>query len=90
MTSATGTDKRNMWVRGLLMILMALAFHVSAIVLGLAAIIQFVVTLTTNGPNERLVIFSRSLGSYLKQIASYVCFATEDVPFPFQAWPSDG
>ena len=37
MTSATGTEKRNMWVRGLFMIPMALAFHVSAIVLGLAA-----------------------------------------------------
>ena len=89
MTSATGTEKRSIWLRGLLILVMALAFHVSAIVLGAAAMVQFVVVLTTNHPNERLVAFSRSLGAYLKQIASYVCFATEDKPFPFTAWPAD-
>jgi len=89
-TSATGGDKRSIWLRALLMILMALAFHVSAIVLCVAALIQFVLALVTNGPNERLTALGKSLGMYLGQVAAFVSFATEELPFPFQAWPSSG
>lgn len=89
-TSATGADKRSLWLRGLLMILMALAFHVSAIVLAVAAVIQFVLAAVTNGPNDRLIALGKSLGLYLSQVAAFVCFATEDLPFPFREWPSGG
>ena len=89
-TSATGGDKRSIWLRALLMILMALAFHVSAIVLSVAAVVQFVFSVATNSPNERLAALGKSLGTYLGQIASFVSFATEELPFPFQAWPSSG
>jgi hypothetical protein len=42
----------------------------------------------SDGPNARLLAFGRSLGLYLGQIADFVSFATEDVPFPFGDWPS--
>jgi len=38
--------------------------------------------------NERLVLFGRSLGRYLQQIAEFEIFATEEMPFPFNDWPS--
>ena len=81
-------DKRSIWVRGLYMILMAVAFHISGMLLAIGAIIQFVLALVSDGPNARLIGFGQSLGLYLRQIASFVSFATEDVPFPFSAWPS--
>jgi hypothetical protein len=30
----------------------------------------------------------RSLGLYLRQIADFECFATEELPFPFSDWPA--
>lgn len=83
----TNDGKRRIWVRGVLMILMAIAFHVCGTLLALAAIIQFVLALLTNTPNARLIAFGRSLGLYLSQIAEFVSFGTEQVPFPFNEWP---
>jgi hypothetical protein len=86
-TQSSGA-KRNIWMRGLFMLLMGLAFHVSGTVLGIVTVIQFVIVLMSDSPNERLLSFGRSLGVYLRQIVSYLTFVTQDVPFPFQEWPS--
>lgn len=86
-TSATGDSKRNVWLRGLLMILMAIAFQICGTLLAICAVVQFVLALT-DAPNARLIALGKNLGSYLGQIASFVSFATEEAPFPFSAWPS--
>ena len=79
---------RNIWMRGLLMILMALAYQLASTLLACVAIIQFVLALLSDAPNSRLMGFGRSLGRYQSQIANFVSFATEDPPFPFTDWPS--
>jgi len=84
---ATTNGKRSIWLRGLLMMLMAMAFQISGTLLALGAIVQFVLALSDT-PNARLIAFGQSLGLYLSQIASFVSFATEEAPFPFSAWPS--
>ena len=84
----TTNGKRSIWLRAMLMILMAIAFHICGPLLALAAIIQFVLALLTNTPNAGLIAFARSLGLYLSQIADFVGFGTEEVPFPFNEWPS--
>ena len=81
-------NKRNVWIRGLFMLLMAIAFHVCATVLGFVTVIQFVIALLTDAPNTRLVSFGRSMGSYLQQIVDFLTFATEEMPFPFSEWPA--
>ena len=81
-------NKRNIWIRGLFMLLMAIAFHVCATVLGFVTIIQFVITLLGDTPNIRLVSFGRSMASYLRQIVNYLTFASEVMPFPFSKWPA--
>jgi hypothetical protein len=81
-------NKRNIWIRGLFMLLMAIAFHACATVLGFVTVIQFVITLLNDTPNDRLVSFGRSMGSYLRQIVSFLTFATEEMPFPFREWPA--
>ena len=81
-------NKRNIWIRGLFMLLLFLAFHVCATVLCIVAVIQFVMKLLGDTPNERLVVFGRSLGRYLQQIADFQVFATEEMPFPFSDWPA--
>ena len=87
-TPAIPNGTRRIWLRGLLMILMAIAFHISGTLLALGAIVQFVLALLTDASNARLIAFGQSLGLYLSQIADFVSFATEEVPFPFSAWPS--
>jgi hypothetical protein len=84
----TGLEKRNIWLRGLLMILMGLAYQLASTVLFFAAIIQFVFALFSDAPNPRLAAFGRSVGRFLSQIANFVSFASEEVPFPFTDWPT--
>ena len=81
-------DQRNIWLRGLMMILMAMAFQLAATLLGLLAVVQFVLALMGNTPNHRLSGFGQALGRYLRQIADFVSFGSEDAPFPFADWPS--
>ena len=87
-TPVTANNKRSIWVRAVLMIFMAIAFHISGTLLALGAIIQFVLALLSDKPNTRLIAFGQSLGRYLGQLADFVTFGTEEVPFPFNDWPS--
>ncbi len=88
-TSQTPGDKRNIWLRGLFMLLMLLVLHVCGTVLFVVAVIQFVIALVNGVPNERLAALGRNLGSYFRQIVLFLTFATEEVPFPFSDWPAD-
>lgn len=80
--------KYNIWLRGLVMLLMGLAYQVMGTVVLIVTIIQFVIRLLSGAPNARLLSFGRSLGRYLQQIVSYLTFASEEIPFPFNDWPS--
>jgi len=85
--SPAAANQRNIWMRGLMMIVMALAFQLAASLLGLIAVVQFVLALVSDAPNERLSHFGKGLGRYLRHIADFVTFGSEDVPFPFSDWP---
>lgn len=78
---------RKLWVRLLLMLLLAAAFQLAAWVLGFLAVAQLLLAVATGAPNPRLQHFGRSLGRYLTQIADFESFASEELPFPFSEWP---
>ena len=86
---STPDEKRSLWVRVLLMLLMGLAFHIAITVIGTLALVQLLFAVISDGPNERLQHFGRALGQYLRQITDFVSFASEELPFPFSDWPSD-
>ncbi len=86
--SAETQTPRNIWMRGLLMILMALAYQLASTLLFFVAIIQFILVLIHESPNPRLAAFGLSLGRYQAQNANFVSFASEDLPFPFAEWPA--
>jgi len=75
-------------MRGLFMLLMALAYQVAGTLLLIVAVIQFVMVLLTSAPNKQLVEFGRSLGRYFQQIVNFLSFVTEQMPFPFSEWPA--
>lgn len=87
-TSGTPANAGSIWMRGLLMLLLILALHISGTVIFIVAVIQFVMMLLAGKPNARLVAFGRSLGRYLQQIVNFLTFATEEMPFPFGNWPA--
>ncbi|MCK9200802.1 MAG: DUF4389 domain-containing protein [Gallionella sp.] len=87
--SQTSGSKHNIWLRGLWMLLMLLVLHVCGTVLFIVALVQFVVVLLNDAPNERLVVLGRNLASYFRQIVLFLTFATEEVPFPFSEWPAN-
>jgi hypothetical protein len=87
-TTLAAPEGRRLWVRVLLMLLLAATFHLAASVLLFVAVLQLVLAMATSGPNDRLRGFGRSLGRYLGQIAQFASFATEELPFPFSDWPS--
>ena len=64
-----------------------LNFQFSAWILVLTALVQLVFAIFNDEPNRRLQLFGSSVGLYLTQIASFVTFATETLPFPFSDWP---
>lgn len=83
-------DRRNIWMRGMFMLLVLLAVHLCGTVLFIITAVQFVLLLLNDAPNARLVAFGRSLGRYLQQCANYLSFVSEEPPFPFSDWPMEG
>ncbi len=87
-TPDTPIIRRNIWIRALFMLLMGLAYHVAGTVLCIVTLMQFFIMLLNDTPNVRLVAFGRSLGRYFRQIVNFLTFATEEIPFPFNDWPT--
>ena len=78
----------NPWVRGLHMLLMTLAFYGVATILFLVALTQFLLFLFSQAPNQRLASFGRSLALYFQQLVEFLTFASDELPFPFNDWPT--
>ncbi|KZZ05822.1 hypothetical protein A3744_24825 [Oleiphilus sp. HI0073] len=57
------------------------------LLLALIALLQSVIAVVSGQPNEALKDFGARLGIYLKQIAEFVSFENDDMPFPFSDWP---
>ncbi len=89
MTDTTLTlPPRKLPMRALLMLAMCLAFQLAAWVLIAVAVLQLAFAIFSDETNPRLQVLGRSLGRYLGQIAGFVSFSTEALPFPFSDWPS--
>ncbi len=79
--------KRLLILRVVFMVLMGLAFYLSTTVLVALTLVQLLLNIVSDAPNERLTHFGRALGRYLRQIAEYLSFARDEAPFPFSEWP---
>lgn len=87
-TALATLPPRKLPMRALLMLLMCLTFQLAVWVLITVAVLQLGFAVFSDEPNPRLQAVGRSLGRYLGQIAGFVSFATETLPFPFSDWPS--
>jgi hypothetical protein len=82
-------SKRSTWLRGLYMLLFWLIYNVAEIVMIAVALFQFVVTLFTGKANLRVLEFGQSLSIYIYQVWRFLTFNSEELPFPFAAWPTN-
>jgi hypothetical protein len=79
---------RSTWLRLVFMIVMALLYGLSRLVVTAVIILQFLHVLFTGQKNPSLVALGQSLATYTYQIVMYLTFVTEVRPFPFDAdWP---
>ncbi len=80
---------QSTWMRGLYILLFAVIYSVTEIVIGLVVIIQFLFVLITRQANEKLLELGASLSTYIYQILSYVTFNSDERPFPFSDFPEN-
>jgi len=79
---------RSTWLRLFFMLVLALFYGVSRIVMLVVIVVQFCHVLFTGETNRPLRDFGLSLATYTYQILCYLTFNTEQRPFPFDAeWP---
>ena len=81
--------RRSIWLRLVFMIVLSVAFNVAEVIIFAVVAFQFLASLFTGQPNDRLAGFGRNLARYLQQITVYLTFATEEKPFPFTPWPHE-
>lgn len=78
---------KNTWVRGLYMLLFALIYSITKILVAAVAVFQFFATLLTGKANERLMTFGQNLSTFIYQIIQFFTFNSEEKPYPFSPWP---
>jgi hypothetical protein len=81
---------RDVWMRGLFMLLFMIAFWVGQTLLNLLAIVQFLWLLFANEPNQFLGRFGGSLSIWFSEVARFLSCASEEKPFPWKSWPDAG
>jgi hypothetical protein len=89
-TQGETVRRREVWKRGLFMLLLAIAFSLAHLVLNAVAVLQFLWLLFGNEPNRFLVGFGRSLSTWLSEAARFMTCASDDKPFPWRQWPDAG
>jgi len=77
---------REIWVRGLYMLLFAVIYSIAEIVVVAVVVFQFIARLVTGEVNQRLLIFGQQLSGYLYDMLRFFTFNTEEKPYPFAPW----
>ena len=76
-------------MRLVFMLIIALLYSVSRIVVTAVIVFQFFWVLFSGEKNEKLQYLGQSLADYTYQIVLYLTFNTEERPFPFDLdWPA--
>lgn len=78
---------KSTWLRGLYMILFAIAIEIAEILLGFSALLQWFWLLFTGHPNGHVKRFGQSLSLWLRDAARFQSCASDDKPFPWADWP---
>lgn len=72
------------WLRGLMMLLLAILIGLGQTVLHVLTVLQFILMLIEKGrPNQQIAGFGKDLGDWLAKAAAFQTAASEDKPWPW-------
>ena len=77
---------KTAWMRLIYILLFAIAFYISAILIAIITVFQFITVLFTNTPNSRLQRFGGELGMYIRDIVEFLTYQTNQMPYPVSDW----
>lgn len=78
------------WMRVLYMAIFVIIFNIVELLIAALVIFQVLVLLFTGEKNQRLLGFGSMLSLYVYRILRYLTFNSEEKPFPFADWDSEG
>ncbi len=77
------------WLRGLFMLLFALIYSFTEVIITAVVILQFLFVLFSGQQNHRLKEFGQGLSLFVYRIIRYWTYNLEEKPFPFSPWPGN-
>lgn len=83
------SERRDIWRRGLFMLMFTLFYSIAEIVQTVVVLVQFVLVLVTGAANVQLLRLGSSLTRYHYELLDFLTFNTERRPFPMSDWPED-
>ena len=80
----------NLWLRGLIMLILVLLVNLAQTVLGISAILQFLWMLFASERNAGIARFGQGIAHWLAVTARFLTGESDERPFPWTPWmPSD-
>lgn len=76
------------WLRLVFMLIFAAVLHIASIVMWVLVAAQFLFSLITGEDNQHLRRFGHSLSTYIYDVLKFLCYSSEEKPFPFADWPA--
>lgn len=83
----TAITSADFWLRLLYILLFALAWQITELLLVVVVVLQIGSQLLNGSYEPRLTGFGNSLSQYAWQIGRFATGATEQKPWPFMEWP---
>ena len=84
-----GYADQGFWVRLVFMAVYWAVLNISLSIFGVLLLILTIIRFGSQFEPTPLAHFVSALSNFISQTLSFVCFQTEEKPYPFQAWPSD-
>jgi len=71
------------WLRLVFMLLFAAVLQLASLVMWVLVAVQFVFSLITGEDNQHLRRFGHSLSTFIYDVLKFLCYNSEEKPFPF-------
>ncbi|MCP1726771.1 hypothetical protein J2T60_000736 [Natronospira proteinivora] len=79
---------RQTWLRLVYMVIFLFFAWVASFVFGVVILVLFLWHLFSGKPNPQVKAFGQSMSSWGYQVLRFLSYNSEELPFPFDAWPS--
>ena len=86
-TKLARPESREVWIRGLVMLVIYVCLGFAQSVLFALAIVQFLWMLIAGNRNAFIADFGRSLGLWQAECAWFLSGDSDERPFPWRPWP---